>query len=132
LVGLGSKSVAPLTQALGDENLRGPAAVALAQIGPPAASAIKALTDALADKNAPVRAMLLDALAVIAPNNPQVLATLTQFSASDPDAGVRQAAIVGLETIGVGARSALEAATRDRDPVVANAARDALARLPVR
>ncbi|HWA99347.1 MAG TPA: HEAT repeat domain-containing protein, partial [Pirellulales bacterium] len=91
-----------------------------------------ALTDALADKNAPVRAMLLDALAVIAPNNPQVLATLTQFSASDPDAGVRQAAIVGLETIGVGARSALEAATRDRDPVVANAARDALARLPVR
>ncbi|HWA98264.1 MAG TPA: HEAT repeat domain-containing protein, partial [Pirellulales bacterium] len=38
LVGLGSKSVAPLTQALGDENLRGPAAVALAQIGPPAAS----------------------------------------------------------------------------------------------
>jgi HEAT repeat protein len=94
--------------------------------------AIGPLNTALASPNPMVRAGALEALAAISPNDPQTLATVAKISTTDQEPGVRHAAVIALTAFGDAARAALEAAAKDRDPVVADAAREALARMAAR
>lgn len=119
----GSERTLALIGALKDKDLevRGAAAVSLADHPDPAA--IPALSAALSDKGPFVRAEAARALGVNGRRAIQAVSALVKLLASDKDWEVRRQAATALGSIGErSALPALERATRDSDPYLAQAA----------
>jgi HEAT repeat protein len=118
---------AALVAALKDKEMevRGAAAVALGQCGD--AAPIEPLLGALSDKSEFVRAQAARALGAAGRGAAVAVARLVTLITSDPDQEVRRQAAVALGLIGEkAALPALERASRDPDPLLSNAAREAI------
>jgi HEAT repeat protein len=116
----GEAGVSELAEALTAEKTRYWAALALGELGPKAKAAVKALGDALADKNPETRREVLIALARIGPDAAEAVPAITPL-VQDPDPSVSDAAGFALGSIGPAAASAADALRKamerkDRSP----------------
>jgi HEAT repeat protein len=121
-----------LRSSAGADRLR--AAKELAQLGPQAREAVRALAEALEDEDPDVRRQALRALLIVRPGpmDRAMLGVLIR-DLGDPNEGVRLAAVKGLIRAGLAARFALPAlqaaARNDPDEDVRRLAGDAVGRL---
>jgi HEAT repeat protein len=123
----GTERTAALLAALKDKDpeVRGAAAVSLGDHAESAA--VVPLAAALSDKNAFVRAQAARALGVNGSAARQTVPTLIGLLASDHDGEVKRQAATALGSIGDhSALQALDRATHDSDPYLAQAARDSI------
>ena len=123
----GTERTSALLAALKDKDaeVRGAAAVSLGDHAESAA--VVPLAAALSDKSAFVRAQAAHALGVNASAARQMVPTLIGLLASDHDGEVKRQAATALGSIGDrSALQALDRATHDSDPYLAQAARDSI------
>jgi HEAT repeat protein len=105
VAGLGATAVPQLIEALKYPEIRDQAAGALAKIGPPAGSAVPALSSLLGEQSPGTRSEVLFALASIGPDAKEAVPAVARLL-GDPEMEVRYAAAFALGKIG---RSAMPA-----------------------
>ncbi|MCE9544569.1 MAG: HEAT repeat domain-containing protein [Planctomycetia bacterium] len=109
---LGVEAVPGLTAALKNKVVRGQAAEILGRIGPPAASAVPALIEALDDDRPEVRREVLFALGAIGPAAKPAVAAARK-ALKDPEPKVRYSAVWLLGRLGPDAAEALPELEKD-------------------
>jgi HEAT repeat protein len=128
LLEMGEAAVPRLIRGLGRPEVRGFACMVLMNLGPKGKGAKDALMPLTKDADVHVRAAAVGALAAVAGDEPDVVAS-TAAALDDPSGEVRFAAADSLGRLGPTAKSAapaLEQHTADADPVVREAVARAL------